>query len=107
MSFNLASFVPHLRPHGPRVVAVRLRAGTELPSGRTCGETDREVHYIPSAEATSTTGTATALCATVLPRPSLEFVEDQRGVPCTSCYLRYLRPVTGVPIPAQRNWRTW
>ncbi|QFU90186.1 hypothetical protein [Amycolatopsis sp. YIM 10] len=107
MSFNLASFVPRQRAHTPRVVAVRLRAGTELPSGRTCGETDREVHYIPSADAANTTGTATALCGTVLSRADLEFVEDQRGVPCTSCYLRYLRPVTGVPIPAQRNWRTW
>ncbi|UJW36893.1 hypothetical protein L3Q67_45325 (plasmid) [Saccharothrix sp. AJ9571] len=89
------------------MIAVRLRAGTMLPSGRTCGETDREVHYIPAAEAGTTTGTTTALCETVLRRGDLEFIEDQRGVPCTSCYLRYLHPITGVQVPRQHNGRLW
>ncbi|AXB44790.1 hypothetical protein [Amycolatopsis albispora] len=107
MSFNLASFVPRQRTHTPRVIAVRLRAGTTLSSGRTCGETDREVHYIPTPEAVNTTGTTTALCETVLHRGDLEFVEGHRGVPCTSCFLRYLNPLTSVQVPRQRNGRVW
>jgi hypothetical protein len=98
-------------PHGPHrasgVAAVRLRRGAPLPNGRICGETDREVHYVPSPALANTGNTMTARCGTELPHDSIELVDGKGGVPCSPCLLQFLTPRDPRSDPAEQRWREW
>ncbi|WP_239153927.1 hypothetical protein [Amycolatopsis sp. FDAARGOS 1241] len=86
------------RRRQPPVVAVRSR-GARLPSGRICGETDREVHYVPSPALSPADDTMAALCGTALPHNGIELVDDV-GVPCANCLLQFLHLRGPRPEPA-------
>jgi hypothetical protein len=89
------------------MVAVRLRAGTPLPNGRCAGETDREVHFVPSPTAGQPNESITALCGTALGHGGIEHIHADTGVPCAGCLLQFLSPSGTHPAVPRQRWREW